>query len=90
MRWVIILTVLLAIVASIVWLNPRWHTAVGNLFTGTPIAPTPARLYRWTDDRGQVHITDHPPADDRPYTIETIDPRVNVIPAENLTGQRKD
>ena len=90
MRWVIILIVLLATMASTIWLNPRWRTRLGNLFTGTPVAPTPARLYRWTDDQGQVHITDRPPADGRAYTIETVDPRTNVIPAENLTGKREN
>ena len=90
MRWVIILIVLLATTASAIWLNPRWQTSLGNLLTETPVAPAPARLYRWTDDRGQIHITDRPPANGRAYTVEAIDPRTNVIPAENLTGKRED
>ncbi len=39
------------------------------------------RVYKWTDDKGVVHITDQPPAEGIPYETQDYLPATNVIPA---------
>ena len=36
-------------------------------------------LYKWHDAKGNLHVTDTPPAD-RPYETVRYDPSVNVVP----------
>ncbi|MFP3874425.1 MAG: DUF4124 domain-containing protein [Thiohalophilus sp.] len=48
------------------------------------------RLYRWQDAGGQWQITDQPPPAGTEYDILQYDSETNVIPSENLSGQKKD
>jgi len=44
-------------------------------------------VYKWTDAKGMVHITDLPPADGTPYEKQEYLPDTNVIPALNTEEQ---
>ena len=47
-------------------------------------------LYRWQDADGQWQVSDRPPPAGTEYEILQYAPETNVIPSENLTGQKKD
>lgn len=40
-------------------------------------------VYKWTDAKGQVHITSQPPTDGTPYETQEYLPDTNIIPALN-------
>ena len=50
------------------------------------LADKPPALYKWRDDKGQLHVTDVPPTD-RPYETVRYDPKTNVVPAYRAPGE---
>ena len=45
-------------------------------------------LYRWQNAERQWQVTDFPPPQGTPYETLRYDTDANVIPSENLTGQK--
>jgi hypothetical protein len=46
-------------------------------------------LYRWQDADGQWQITDFPPPQGTAFETLRYNAETNVIPSENLTGQKE-
>ena len=75
--------------AAYVYLNPELRDQTRqevDKLTGQDQSRT---LYRWQDADGQWEITDSPPREGIPYETLRYDTEANVIPSENLTGQKK-
>jgi hypothetical protein len=87
-----ILLIVLAVLiggAAYVYLNPELRHETQqkvDKLTGQDQSRT---LYRWQDADGQWQITDIPPRQGTPYETLRYDTEANVIPSENLTGQKK-
>ncbi|HID49874.1 MAG TPA: DUF4124 domain-containing protein [Chromatiales bacterium] len=86
-RWLFLLAVLFTGIALYLYLDPDLHRQVEQEIRTWLPEEQPTRLYQWTDARGQVQITDQPPAAGIRY--ETLEYRhdVNVLPREALTGK---
>ena len=61
-----------------------------RILADTPIAPPAAltRVYKWQDAGGGWQLTDRPPPAGTPYEVLHTRGARNVIPAEQVTGQR--
>lgn len=88
--WLFLLAALLTGVALYVYLDPGLNRQVEQEVRSLLPEQQATRLYRWTDARGQVHITDQPPAAGIRY--ERIEYRhdANVLPREALTGKPEE
>lgn len=58
---------------------------VKDLVTG----PT-TRVYKWKDTQGQTQLTDTPPPDNIPFEVIEVPNKVNLVPAESLTGKKTE
>jgi len=88
----ILLAAILAL-AAVAW----WYFAPDTLPVAvrhlTPPSPNlsaaPQALYKWRDEKGQLHVTDVAPKD-RPYETVRYNPDTNVVPAYHKPGEKAE
>lgn len=84
----IILAVLIG-VGLYIYLDPKLNRAVQQqIRTLSPDSGKTTPLYKWRDQQGHWQITDQPPPAGVPFETLQYDSDTNVIPSEQLTGQK--
>jgi Domain of unknown function (DUF4124) len=72
---------LIVAAAAVAWWYFAPHTLPDAISSIVPASPkSNPTLYKWKDDKGQLHVTDKPPSD-RPYEAVKYDPNTNVMPS---------
>ena len=83
----------LMLFAAVAW----WYFAPDTLPTALRHAALPSpnltaappELYKWRDEKGQLHVTDVAPKD-RPYETVRYNPNTNVMPAYHKPGEKAE
>jgi len=76
-------------VALYIYLDPDLNRQVQREFEDLTHANQTQTLYRWKNASGEWQITDQPPAPGIAYETLQYNRNTNVVPSENLTGQKK-
>jgi len=92
-----IIIVLAAITVGLYYFNPVLFQSVqdsvrNKVSTIIPIEPltNSTTIYKWTNEQGELQISNNPPPQGIKYKTEQIKHSANVIPSQKLTGKTSE
>jgi len=93
LKWLIIITLIILGAGYFAYNDPSYRSYFSyfNQYTDKimPTSVTHTTTYRWQDKKGQWQLSDKPPAKGIQYETVEYHKNTNVIPTEQLTGQKK-